>query len=150
MWWISLKIRELSSPHTGLWSDEHWIIKGGQDHIYIYIYIYTMWRPLSRYLLVLLVFGKLREILVMTSNDERKSVTYVEIFIAGALATHHPLVPQICVNELGHHWSSNGLSPVRRQAIASTNAVLFVNLTPGKTFLWNMNQNSIIFIQECN
>ena len=45
--------------------------------------------------------------------------------------------------------SGNGLSPDRRQAITWTNADLFiVSWTPGNIFQWNLNRNSIIFIQE--
>ena len=35
-----------------------------------------------------------------------------------------PLVPHICVRESGQHCADNGLSPIRRQAIISTNAGL--------------------------
>ena len=33
-----------------------------------------------------------------------------------------PLVPHICVSELGQHCSDNGLVPIKRQAIIETNA----------------------------
>ena len=49
--------------------------------------------------------------------------------ISTTTLTHLPLMPHICVNQ-----------PVRRQAI--------VNWTPGNIFQWNLNRNSIIFIQE--
>ena len=35
--------------------------------------------------------------------------------------THLPRVPHLCVSELTHHGSGNGLSPARRQAIIWTN-----------------------------
>ena len=36
--------------------------------------------------------------------------------------THLPLVPHTCHGELSHHYSGNGLSPVRCKAITWTNA----------------------------
>ena len=43
----------------------------------------------------------------------------------------------------------NGLSPIRRQAITWFNQCWLIdNWTPGNKFQWNMNGNSIIFIQE--
>ena len=44
-----------------------------------------------------------------------------------AISMHHsvtplPLVPHICVSELGQHCSDNGLVPIKRQAIIETNA----------------------------
>ena len=44
--------------------------------------------------------------------------------------------------------SGNGLSPIWCQANTWTNVVLFVNWTPGNKFQWNLNLNSLIFIQE--
>ena len=44
--------------------------------------------------------------------------------------------------------SGNGLSPVRRQAIAWTNVALFANRTLGNKFQWNSNLNSINSIQN--
>ena len=44
--------------------------------------------------------------------------------------------------------SSYGLSPDRRQAIIWFRAGLFsVGLSPGNKIQWNLNRNSIIFIQ---
>ena len=40
------------------------------------------------------------------------------------IITHLPLVLHICISEIDHHCSGYGLSPVRRQAIAWTNAGL--------------------------
>ena len=37
-------------------------------------------------------------------------------------STHLPLVPHTCHGELSHHYSGNGLSPVRCKAITWTNA----------------------------
>ena len=45
-----------------------------------------------------------------------------------------PIVPHICVSELGQHWSSKGLPPVRRQAITWTNADLLSNGPLGTNF----------------
>ena len=66
------------------------------------------------------------------------------------MLTHLPLVPHICVGELGPHWFMyNGLSPVRRQAINYLNQWwLIVNWTPENKFQRNLNRNSIISIQE--
>ena len=47
--------------------------------------------------------------------------------------------------------SGNALSPVQRQAITWTKfnqCCLIVNWAPGNKYLWNLNRNSIIFIQE--
>ena len=38
-------------------------------------------------------------------------------YVCKAPLTHIPLVPHVCVSELGQHWLDNGLSPIRRQAI---------------------------------
>ena len=55
------------------------------------------------------------------------------------LLTHFPIVPLICVNEVGHHWFRYGLGSNRRQANAS---LLSIGLLG--TYL---TRNSIIFIQ---
>ena len=46
-------------------------------------------------------------------------------------STHRHLVAHICVSKPGHHFSENDYSPVRRQAIASTNEELLLTRTKG-------------------
>ena len=43
--------------------------------------------------------------------------------------------------------SDNGLPPIRRQAIISTNAGL-LSIEPQEQLQWNYNQNTEIFIEE--
>ena len=61
--------------------------------------------------------------------------------------TQLPLYCRIYASENGISiGSDNGLSPIRRQAIIQTNAVL---LSIGRIRLrWNFNQNTKLFIQE--
>ena len=58
--------------------------------------------------------------------------------------THLPLVPHICVRELGSISSDNGLSPVQRQAITWTNADLLSIGLLGANFseIWIQIQSS--------
>ena len=55
----------------------------------------------------------------------------------------------ICVSNLTITGSDNGLSPGRRQAIILTNAgIMLIWTLLRNKFLWNINRNSYIFIQE--
>ena len=49
--------------------------------------------------------------------------------------------------QTNHHWSDNGLSPGRRQAIIWTNVGILL-ITPLEKSSVNRNRNSYIFIQE--
>ena len=61
--------------------------------------------------------------------------------------THLPLVPNICVSELGRHWL--GFCFVACSAPRHyRNQCCFVNWAPRNKFQWNSNRSSIIFIQE--
>ena len=62
--------------------------------------------------------------------------------------THLPLVPHICVNELGHHWFRQWLVACSVPSHCLNQCWLIVNWTPGNIFQWNLNRNSIIFIQD--
>ena len=57
----------------------------------------------------------------MYGEDILCRISKVPLRHAINLLTHLPLVPHICVNELGSIGSDNGLSPIRRQAIIWTN-----------------------------
>ena len=62
--------------------------------------------------------------------------------------THLPLVPHICVNDLGHHWFRKWLVACSASSHYLNQCWLIVNWAPGNIFQWNLNRNSIIFIQE--
>ena len=62
--------------------------------------------------------------------------------------THLPLMPHICVNELGHHWFSQWLVACSAPSHYLNQWWLIVNWTPGNKFQWNLNRNSFIFSQE--
>ena len=47
---------------------------------------------------------------------------------------HLPLVPHICVSDQGQHWFSNGLSPIRCQAITWNSAELLSSIPLGTKF----------------
>ena len=58
--------------------------------------------------------------------------------------THLCSVTHICISELGQYWlvASSALNHYLKQCC------FIVNCTPGNKFQWNLNQNSVIFIQE--
>ena len=58
--------------------------------------------------------------------------------------THLPLVPHICVDEIGHHWFKRlfGTKPLPEPML------VYCQLDSGISFKWNLNRNLIIFIQE--
>ena len=62
--------------------------------------------------------------------------------------THLPLVPHICVNGWGHHWSRYWLVACSAPSHYINQCWFIVNWTPENKFQWNVNQDSIIFIQE--
>ena len=68
--------------------------------------------------------------------------------------TPPPLVPHICVSELGSISSDNGLSPHRRQALVWVNAGILliwplgVNLTLGIRLQQHSHKNSKLFIHQ--
>ena len=74
----------------------------------------------------------------------RKAFSYHDVTTAifGQQLTHLPLVSHICISELGQHWFSNGLSPVRRQATTWTNADLLLIINKRQ---WKCNQNTNLF-----
>ena len=62
--------------------------------------------------------------------------------------THIPLVPHICVGELGQHWFRYMYRLVACSAPSHclNHCWLIVNWTPGNKFQWNLNRNYTIFI----
>ena len=57
-------------------------------------------------------------------------------------------MPHICVTELGHHWFRYWLVSCSAPSHYLNQCWLIVNWTPGSIIEWNLNRNSIIFIQE--
>ena len=64
------------------------------------------------------------------------------------ILTHLLLVPHICIRELGQHWLSQWLVAYSAPSHCLNQCWPIVNWTPGNKFQWNLNRNSVIFIQE--
>ena len=62
--------------------------------------------------------------------------------------THFPLVPHICVSELGQHWFRLWLVACSAPSHYLNQSCPIINWTHGDNFQWNLNRNSLIFIQE--
>ena len=74
--------------------------------------------------------------------DNLRNAVHPKMYAYNLCLTHLPLELLICVSESGQHWygSENGLLPIRRQAIISTNTVL-LSIRPLGT---NFSENLII------
>ena len=72
---------------------------------------------------------------------------YIRFFFKTAV-NPSPLVPRICVSELGHHWFRKRLVAYPVPSYYLYQCWLIVNWTPRNKFQWYLNRNSIILIQE--
>ena len=63
-------------------------------------------------------------------------------------STHLPLVPLICVSELGQHWFRQCLGAKQAPSHYLNQCRLIVNWTLRNTFQCKLNRNCNIFIQE--
>ena len=59
-----------------------------------------------------------------------------------------PLMPHICVSELGQHWFRQWLVACSVPSHYLNKCWFIAKWTPGNKFQWNSNRNSTIFIQE--
>ena len=64
------------------------------------------------------------------------------------ILTHLLLVPHICIREPGQHWLRQWLVAYSAPSHCLNQCWPIVNWTPGNKFQWNLNWNSVIFIQE--
>ena len=62
--------------------------------------------------------------------------------------THLPLVPRICVSELGKHWFRQWLVAWSAPSHYQNQCWFIVNWTLGNKLQWNQNQNTKVFIHE--
>ena len=80
--------------------------------------------------------------------------TYCDVVHGNAVSftysvlTHRPLVPHICVSELGHHWFRQWLVPWPAPSHYLNQCSLIVNKTCRNKLKWNLKQNTKLSIQE--
>ena len=75
-------------------------------------------------------------------------VFFVVVIVVVVFLTHLPLVPHICVSELGHHLFRWWLVACSAPSHYLNKCWFTINWTTRNTFQWNLNRNFIIFIQQ--
>ena len=76
------------------------------------------------------------------------SLIIVELIIRQLSLTHLPLVSHICVSEIGQYWFRWWLIAYSVPSHYLNQLWHIVNWTLGNKFQWNLNQYTIIFMQE--